>query len=199
MGLEKSLQCEQQRGDRCGFRGYCSRALRRALYGRRHVLAQPSRPDRDSGHAPRSAGSLSTSEWAEASGLTSYGTNFPNVFRLVGTYTGLILKGEKPTDLPVVQPSKFEFVINLKAAKSLGLTIPPTLLALGATPRLPQHCLRQSDTELIVDRRAHATVPVGLIVLSSCMGGLMRWSNDDAATALPPVSRPDWFERKRGC
>ena len=69
------------------------------------------------------------SEYVETGGLMSYAADIVAMFRRTATYVDKILKGTKPADLPVEQPKKFEFIINLKAAKQIGLTIPPNVLA----------------------------------------------------------------------
>jgi putative ABC transport system substrate-binding protein len=93
-----------------------------------------------SGHAERLAALATrfaiptiadTNDFPKAGGLMSYGGDSTDNFRQAGVYAGRILKGEKPGDLPIFQSTKFELVINLKAAKALGLTVPPTMLAIA--------------------------------------------------------------------
>ena len=75
----------------------------------------------------------------------SYGTNVSEVYRQVGIYTGRVLKGEKPADLPILEPTKFDMSINLKTAKALGIDMPTSILQMrgGVTPRPPHELLAE--------------------------------------------------------
>jgi putative ABC transport system substrate-binding protein len=90
---------------------------------REQIMAMVARLSMPSMHSPR--------DWVVSGALMSYGTNVVDSYRQAGVYAGRILKGEKPGDLPVTQPTKFELVLNLKTAKALGLEVPDKLLALA--------------------------------------------------------------------
>jgi putative ABC transport system substrate-binding protein len=79
----------------------------------------------------RIAGCYPWREYVRAGGLMSYGTNLADAYRQGGIYTGRVLRGESPSSLPVMEPTKFEFVLNLKAAKTLGRTVPPGILSIA--------------------------------------------------------------------
>ena len=104
-------------------------AQRRAAYDGERVVGDASRPDLHAGDPHKLPLVAHSRHYVADGALISYGPDFVDQFRRAAGYVDRILKGEKPADLPVQAPTKYELVINLKTAKALGLTIPPSVLA----------------------------------------------------------------------
>src|SRR5262249_19560080 len=117
------------RGDRARLCQHDATGRQRVAARRRSLLHHPPRSDHRAGERSPLAAIYYTREFAMAGGLISYGSNPLDNYRRAGVYVARILKGTPPAELPVEQPTKFELVINLKTAKTLGVTVPLTLQA----------------------------------------------------------------------
>ena len=129
VGFLRVTACEHRSRLPSGLRSRCGAAGGRARHQHRRVLQQSERAARGAERSSYGAGDRAISRVVTAGGLACYGGSVTEICRLVGVYTGRVLKGERPADLPVQQSTKAELIINLKAAKALGLEVPTTLLA----------------------------------------------------------------------